>query len=174
MPNSVAIPLVSTTIESADWELEPSRSFRSRWADSKFKDHATAVLSKFVGPKDKLVANPAILCGTGNPCCGPKTDLDARFMELGAVPSAIIRDGELGHGKFRCPGRPPIQNVTRGTDYHGAFFFTAEYLLSGAINVSLSLEVGHGNAWPTSLRRVFEGGDGERRTRRVTISGHVF
>ena len=56
---------VSEPIAFADWELGPLQSFEDRWADPKFKDQATALLSKFVGPDHKPIANPALLCRKG-------------------------------------------------------------------------------------------------------------
>ena len=46
-------------IAFADWELGPLESFKSRWADPRFKEQATAFLSKFVvGPSNKSVRQP--------------------------------------------------------------------------------------------------------------------
>ena len=78
----------------------------------------------------------------GNPCNGRKTDLETWFLEFSAVRNAIVHEGELGQDEFMYP-RPTnvYEPVTCRTDYHGPFFFTAEYLLRGAVKVLLSTEL---------------------------------
>ena len=49
----------------ADWELGPLDCLQERWASSQFEDHAIAFLQRFVGPDNKPIENPAILCRKG-------------------------------------------------------------------------------------------------------------
>ena len=46
----------------ADWELGPLESFNNQWADPRFKEQATAFLSKFAEPSNERIDNSALLC----------------------------------------------------------------------------------------------------------------
>lgn len=59
-------------IAFADWELGSLEYFNDRWADCRFKDQATAFLKKFVGPNEKPIDNPALLCKAGEQLDGQK------------------------------------------------------------------------------------------------------
>ena len=72
----------------ADWELGPLESFKNRWADPRFKELATAFLSKFVvGPtSNERVSNPALLCRKGQQLDGqPPLPDELRALELSLV-----------------------------------------------------------------------------------------
>ena len=73
-------------IEFADWELGPLESFNNRWADPRFKEQATAFLSKFVGPNNKSIDNPALLCRKGKPLDGQQPSSD----ELTALKLSLV------------------------------------------------------------------------------------
>ena len=79
------LPPTDETVAFADWELGPQESFTNRWADHKFKDQATAFLSKFVGPNGKPI-KPALLCREGKqlngqrPSCNEFTALELSFV----------------------------------------------------------------------------------------------
>ena len=56
---------------------------RTRWADRRFKDKATAFLRKFVGPHGKKIKNPAILCRKGTKLDGKQPSREeVRSLEL--------------------------------------------------------------------------------------------
>lgn len=79
-------PFPDRVISFADWELGSLESFDERWADSRFKDQATAFLQKFVGPHDKPIDNPAILCKAGKPLDGQEpTDEELSALRLSLV-----------------------------------------------------------------------------------------
>ena len=113
---------------------------------------------------EALVWSPAEKCETrhwvgrgGNPCSGPKTDLETWFMEFHTVRNAIIHDGELGQAEFRYPRPNSVYKpVARRTTYHGPFFFTAEFLLRGVIKALLSAKLGYEDAWRTGGWRAFK------------------
>ena len=66
-----------------DWELGPLQSFEDRWADSQFKDQATTFLSKFVGPDNRPITNPALLCRKGKQLDGQQPSPEkVRALEL--------------------------------------------------------------------------------------------
>ena len=71
----------------ADWELGTLESFKDRWADPRFEDQATALLSKFVvGPSNERVRNPALLCKKDKKLDGQKPALyELRALELSLV-----------------------------------------------------------------------------------------
>ena len=80
-------------IAFADWELGPLQSFNNRWADPRFKEQATAFLSKFVGPSNKSIDNPALLCRKGKLLDGlrpPSDELTA--LELSLVFALVDRN----------------------------------------------------------------------------------
>ena len=56
---------IDEPVTFADWELGPLECFEERWADPLFKDHAIDFLHRFVGPDNKPIDNPAILCRKG-------------------------------------------------------------------------------------------------------------
>ena len=67
----------------ADWELGPLHCFEDRWADARFKARATGFLSKFVGPDDQLIKNPALLCRKGKRLNGQEpSPNEVRALEL--------------------------------------------------------------------------------------------
>ena len=59
------------------------RSFEDRWVDAKFKDQAKTFLSKFVGPMNARITNPALLCRKGKELDGRQPCLNEyRALEL--------------------------------------------------------------------------------------------
>ena len=85
-------------ITFADWELGPLESFNNRWADPRFKEQAIAFLSKFVGPSNESIDNPALLCRKGKPLDGqrpPSDELTA--LELSLVFALVDRNPK------KCP-----------------------------------------------------------------------
>ncbi len=77
----------------ADWELGPLESFKDRWADTRFKDQATAFLPKFVGQNNEAITNPALLCKTGKQLDGQKPpDEEVRALELSLVFALVDRN----------------------------------------------------------------------------------
>ena len=78
----------------ADWELGPLESFKNRWADPRFKELATAFLSKFVvGPSNERVGNPALLCRKGKQLNGqPPLSDELRALELSLVFALVDRN----------------------------------------------------------------------------------
>ena len=98
---------VREPIAFADWELGPLQSFEDRWADPKFKDQATALLSKFVGPDHKPIANPALLCRKGKQLDGQKpSENERRALELSLAFAFVDRnpryDDEERNQAWRC------------------------------------------------------------------------
>ena len=73
-------------IEFADWELGSLESFNNRWADPRFKEQATAFLSKFVGPNNESIDNPALLCRKGKLLDGQQPSSD----ELTALKLSLV------------------------------------------------------------------------------------
>ena len=89
------LPLsVDKPIAFADWELGPLEYFENRWADHRFKDQATTLLSKFVvGPNNERVRNPALLCRKGNQLDGqPSSVHELRALELSLAFAFIDRN----------------------------------------------------------------------------------
>ena len=78
----------------ADWELGPLESFKNRWADPRFKELATAFLSKFVvGPSNERVSNPALLCRKGQQLDDqPPLPDELRALELSLVFALVDRN----------------------------------------------------------------------------------
>ena len=78
----------------ADWELGPLESFKNRWADPRFKELATAFLSKFVvGPSNERVSNPALLCRKGQQLDDqPPLSDELRALELSLVFALVDRN----------------------------------------------------------------------------------
>ena len=88
---------VNEPILFADWELGPVRSFEDRWVDAKFKDQAIALLSKFVGPDHKPIANPALLCRKGKQLDGQKPcPNEYRALELSLAFAFVDRNPTYG------------------------------------------------------------------------------
>ena len=56
---------IKEPVTFAGWELGPLQSFEDRWADTRFKDRATAFLCNFVGTDNQPIDNPALLCKQG-------------------------------------------------------------------------------------------------------------
>ena len=80
------------------------------------------------------------------------TDLEVWFMEFGGMRNRIIHEGALP--ELLYPGSNPVyQPVTSNPAYNGEIFFTAEYLLRGAIKVLLSTKLGYKDAWRSELWR---------------------
>jgi len=80
------------------------------------------------------------------------TDLEVWLREFGAVRNSIIHEGALP--ELIYPGSNPVyQPTTLKPAYHGDTFFTAEYLLRGAIKVMLSTKLGYKDAWRSDLFR---------------------
>ncbi len=80
------------------------------------------------------------------------TDLEVWFREFGAARNSIIHEGALS--EFMYPGSNPVyQPTTLNSAYHGEIFFTAEYLLRGAIKVLLSTKLGYKDAWRSDIFR---------------------
>jgi hypothetical protein len=80
-------------VSFADWELGPLQSFEGRWADNHFKNQATTLLSKFVGPQDDRIDNPALLCKKGKQIDGQRpTDEEVRALRLSIAFATIDRN----------------------------------------------------------------------------------
>ena len=73
------------------------------------------------------------------------------------IDNAIVHEGALWQGEdpyFTYPGSNPVYRpVTSRAAYHGPFFFTAEFLLHGAIQVLLLTRLDYDDAWRSDLRR---------------------
>ena len=77
----------------ADWELGPLESFKNRWADPRFKEQATAFLSKFVKPDNEPINKPALLCKVGKQLDGQKPpDEEVRALELSLIFASVDRN----------------------------------------------------------------------------------
>ena len=77
----------------ADWQLGSLESFKDRWADSRFKDQATAFLKKFVDLDDKPIENPALLCRAGKRLDGQEpSDEELRALRLSLVFAYVDRN----------------------------------------------------------------------------------
>lgn len=73
-------------VRFADWELGSIESFDDRWADSRFKDQATAFLNKLVDPNNEPIENPALLCRAGKRLDGKKpSEEEMRALRLSLV-----------------------------------------------------------------------------------------
>ncbi len=83
----LSLSLDKPPVTFADWELGPLKSFNDRWADPRFKEQATTFLSKFVvGPSNKSVDNPALLCRKGKQLDGQQpTSQELKALELSLV-----------------------------------------------------------------------------------------
>ncbi len=84
----------------AGWELGPLDYFQDRWADSRFKDRASTLLGRFVGPNGKRIKNPALLCREGRQLC----DEEPSREELKALQSALVFAFVDGNPRYR-PGK---------------------------------------------------------------------
>lgn len=74
------------TVTFAGWELGPLQSFEGRWADPRFREQAIDFLGKFVGPDNKPIANPALLCREGRQLDGEKPSREeVRALQLSLV-----------------------------------------------------------------------------------------
>ena len=83
------------------------------------------------------------------------TDLEVWFREFGSARNSIIHEGALP--ELMYPGSNPVyQPTTLNSTYHGDIFFTAEFLLRGAIKVLLSTELGYEDAWQDQLYRTIK------------------
>ena len=83
------------------------------------------------------------------------TDLEVWFMEFGDVRNSIIHEGALP--ELMYPGSNPVyQPITLNPAYNGDIFFTAEFLLRGAIKVLLSTEPGYEDVWRSDLYRAIK------------------
>lgn len=110
-----------------DWELGPLQSFDGRWADPQFKDRATAFLSKFVGPNDKPIENPALLCKKGKQLDGHKPST----KEMSALELSLA---------FACIDRNP-RHLPENRHQQAQEIVTAD---NAALHVwSIDLEKGH-------------------------------
>lgn len=77
----------------ADWELGPLESFNDRWANSRFKDQATAFLKKFVDPNNEPIENPALLCKAGKRLDGQApSHEEPRALRLSLVLAYVDRN----------------------------------------------------------------------------------
>ena len=75
----------------ADWELGPLESFNNRWADPRFKEQATAFLSKFAEPSNERIDNSALLCRKGKPLDGHRPlPEELTALELSLVFALLI------------------------------------------------------------------------------------
>ncbi len=76
---------MNTKITFADWELGSLRCFEDRWANPEFKSQTTRFLSKFVGPDNEPIANPALLCRKDEQLDGqqpPENEFEALRLSL--------------------------------------------------------------------------------------------
>ena len=77
----------------ADWELGPLEHFKDRWADPEFEKQATAFLSKFVGPYNAPIYNPALLCKAGEKLDGQKPpDEELKALSLSLIFALVDRN----------------------------------------------------------------------------------
>ena len=88
------LPLsLDETVAFADWELGPLESFKNRWADPRFREQATAFLSKFVKPDNEPINKPALLCKAGKQLDGQKPpDEEVRALELSLIFASVDRN----------------------------------------------------------------------------------
>ena len=116
----------------------------------KLRPHTTTSDSESLvwSPEEQPVNDRTWVDKCGRPQTSRITDLEAWFMAFGSARNEIIHDGKLT--PLTYPGSNP---------YHGPFFFTAEFLLRGAIKVLLSTEFDCPNAFRPELWRTFNAAD---------------
>ena len=91
---------------------------------------------------------------------GRMTDLEVWFREFGDARNTIIHKGEMP--ELMYPVRPVYHPATGKPVYHGRFFFTAEFMLRGAIKALLASKLGYKNVWRSELWRTLLAEDEER------------
>ena len=91
---------------------------------------------------------------------GRMTDLEVWFREFGDARNTIIHKGEMP--ELMYPVRPVYHPATGKPVYHGRFFFTAEFMLRGAIKALLTSKLGYKNVWRSELWRTLIAEDEER------------
>ena len=89
--------LLDKPVAFADWELGPLEFFKDRWADPRFEDQAMAFLNKFVGPDNKPIKNPALLCKAGRQLDGQMPlDEEVAALELSLVFAFVDGNPRMG------------------------------------------------------------------------------